>query len=300
MKQKLIILGAVVAILTGALLFYFFYLQHPSRQILAQVNEEKITLEQLNSELEKAESPLIREMLRENPQELLEGIIMKTIFLQEAKKQGLTPPVKTYKDTDKDALSPEEALIAELMKKKFSTPPTVTKEEIKAFYPLLKDRLGGQPLDKISPIIEQLIQQFKQEEAMKQYVAELRSSAKVEIDQIRLQKIASKPPESNTDEELKKALVGGKPLLVDFGANSCLPCRQLRPILKELSKEFAGKAEILVIDVYKYQRLAADYKIAALPTLVFFDNKGKEVFRHPGAMNKDQIVAKLKEIGAGT
>ncbi len=300
MKQKLIILGAVVAILTGALLFYFFYLQHPSRQILAQVNEEKITLEQLNSEIEKAEPPLIREMLRENPQELLEGIIMKTVFLQEAKKQGLTPPVKTYKDTDKDALSPEEALIAELMKKKFSTPPTVTREEIKAFYPLLKDRLGGQPLDKVSPIIEQLIQQFKQEEAMKQYVAELRSSAKVEIDQIRLQKIASKPPESNTDEELKKALAGGKPLLVDFGANSCLPCRQLRPILKELSKEFAGKAEILVIDVYKYQRLAVDYKIAALPTLVFFDNKGKEVFRHPGAMNKDQIVAKLKEIGAGT
>jgi thioredoxin 1 len=300
MKQKLIILGAVAAILTGALLFYFFYLQHPGRQVLAQVNGEKITLEQLNGEIEKAESPLIREMLREDPQQLLEGIIMNTILLQEAKKQGLTPPTKTYKDTDKDALSPEEALIGELMKKKFSTPPTVTKEEIKAFYPLLKDRLGGQPLEKVAPVIEQLIRQFKQEEEMKQYVAELHSSAKIEIDQIRLQKIASKPPESNTDEELKKALAGGKPLLVDFGANSCLPCRQLRPILKELSKEFAGKAEILVIDVYKYQRLAADYKIAALPTLVFFDNKGKEVFRHPGAMSKDQIAAKLKDLGAGT
>ncbi|OGP74964.1 MAG: hypothetical protein A2V86_17350 [Deltaproteobacteria bacterium RBG_16_49_23] len=131
-------------------------------------------------------------------------------------------------------------------------------------------------------------------------MAELFTSSKIEIDQIRLQKIASKPPESDTEEDFKKALSGGKPLLVDFGANSCLPCRQIRPILKELSKEYSGKAEILVVDVYKYQNLAKEYKITALPTLVFFDSKGKEIFRHPGAMNKDQIVAKLKEIGAGT
>jgi thioredoxin 1 len=299
MKRKIIVFGAIIIVLAGVLLFYFFYLQHPSRQVLAQVNGEKITLEQFNKELEKVESPL-KEMLRENPQQLLDGIIMNRVFLQEAKKQGLTPPIKTYKDTDKDALSPEEALIGELIKKKFSTPPTVTKEEIKTFYPMLKDRLGGQPLDKVSPIIEQFIREMKQQEEMKQYVTELRTSAKVETDQIRLEKIASKPPESNSEEDMKKAFAGGKPLLVDFGANSCLPCRKLRPILKELSKELAGKAEILVIDVYKYQHLAKEYKIQALPTLVFFDNKGKEVFRHPGAMNKDQIVAKLKEIGGGT
>ncbi|MDO9351827.1 MAG: thioredoxin domain-containing protein [Deltaproteobacteria bacterium] len=299
MKRKTIIIGAMIVVLAGVLLFYFFYLQNPGWQVLAQVNGEKITVGEFNRELKKVESPL-KEMLRENPQQLLEGIIMNRVFLQEAKKQGLTPPIKTYKDTDKDALSPEEALIGELMKKKFSTPPTVTKEEIKTFYPLLKDRLGGKPLDQVSPIIEQFIRELKQQEEMKQYVTELRASAKVETDQIHLQKIASKPPESNTEDELKKAFAGGKPFLVDFGANSCLPCRQLRPILKEIGKEYAGKAQILVIDVYKYQHLAKEYKIQALPTLVFFDNKGKEVFRHPGAMNKDQIVAKLKEIGAGS
>ncbi|MDO9122831.1 MAG: thioredoxin domain-containing protein [Deltaproteobacteria bacterium] len=299
MKRKTIIIGAIIVVLAGVLLFYFFYLQNPGWQVLAQVNGEKITVGEFNRELKKVESPL-KEMLRENPQQLLEGIIMNRVFLQEAKKQGLTPPIKTYKDTDKDALSPEEALIGELMKKKFSTPPTVTKEEIKTFYPLLKDRLGGKPLDQVSPIIEQFIRELKQQEEMKQYVTELRASAKVETDQIHLQKIASKPPESNTEDELKKAFAGGKPFLVDFGANSCLPCRQLRPILKEIGKEYAGKAQILVIDVYKYQHLAKEYKIQALPTLVFFDNKGKEVFRHPGAMNKDQIVAKLKEIGAGS
>ncbi len=299
MKQKIIILGVALVLLVAALLFYFFYLQHPSRQVLAQVNGEKITLLQFNKALEKVESPM-KEMFREDPQQFLEGIIMQTILLQEAKKEGLTPPLRTYKDTDKEALSPEEALIVELMKKKFSTPPVVTKEEIKALYPIVKDRLGGQPLEKVSPFLEELIRQAKQEEEMKRFIGQLRTSAQVEVDQIRLQKIAIKPPESDTEEEFKKALASGKPLLVDFGANTCLPCRQLRPILKELEREFAGKAEILVIDVYKYQGLAREYKIIALPTLVFFDANGKEVFRQPGVMSKEQIAGKLKEMGAGT
>jgi thioredoxin 1 len=71
----------------------------------------------------------------------------------------------------------------------------------------------------------------------------------------------------------------------------------MRPVLKEISKEHIGKADILVIDVYKYQNLAREYKIQLIPTLVFFDVKGKEVFRHVGILEKEKIVAKLKEIG---
>jgi len=71
----------------------------------------------------------------------------------------------------------------------------------------------------------------------------------------------------------------------------------LRPVLKDVGKEYSGKASVLVIDVYKYQNLARDYKVALIPTLVFFDSKGKEVFRHLGVLDKEKIVAKLKEIG---
>jgi thioredoxin 1 len=73
----------------------------------------------------------------------------------------------------------------------------------------------------------------------------------------------------------------------------------MRPILKEVGKEYAGKASVLVIDVYKYQGLARDYKVQLIPTLIFFDSKGKEVFRHMGVLDKDKIIAKLKEIGMG-
>jgi len=295
MKQKIIIIGVIIIlILAGA--FYFFYFGNPSRQNLAQVNGEIITVEQFNKELSLLETPL-REMYREQPQQFLEGIIIKTLLLQEAKKQNISAPVKTYKDATKDPISPEEGVIAGLMKKKFSAQPAVTKEEIKTFYSLFKDRMEGKSLEQATPAIEQIIREGKQQEEARQFIAEIRSSAKVEIDQIRLEKIAAKPPESNTEDDFKKAIISGKPVLVDFGANSCLPCRQLRPVLKEIAKEHTGKANILVIDVYKYQNLAREYKIQLIPTLVFFDIKGKEVFRNVGVLEKEKIVAKLKEIG---
>lgn len=297
MKRKIIILGvAIIILLAGAFLFYFFYLGSPSRQALAQVNGESITVEQFNKELAKVEDPL-SQMYREEPSQFLEGLIVRTLLLQEAKKQGISPPVKTFKDTEKETLSPDEILITELVKKKFSSPPTVTPEEIKAFYNLFKNRMGGKSLDQVAPLIEQIIQEGKQQEQLGKYVNELRNAAKVEMDQDRLKKIAVKPPESNTEEEFKKAVTGGKPVLVDFGANSCVPCRQMRPILKEVSNEYAEKAIVLVIDVYKYQNLAREHKIQMLPTFVFFDSKGKEVFRQVGIMDKEKIVAKLKEIG---
>jgi thioredoxin 1 len=160
--------------------------------------------------------------------------------------------------------------------------------------------MEGKPLKEVAPAIEQYIREVKQEQALAEFVEELRKNAKVDINQERLQKIAAKPPEMNTEEELKQALTSGKPVLVDFGANSCLPCRQLRPVLKEIGAEYSEKARILTIDVYKYQNLAREHKVLMLPTLVFFDSKGKEVFRNIGVMEKEKIVAKLKEIGVGT
>jgi thioredoxin 1 len=300
MRRKIIIFGAItIAVLVAAFLFYFLYLGNPSRQTLAQVNDEKITVEQFNKEVVKMEDPL-REMFQEEPLQFLEGMIVKRLLLLEAKKQGLSAPVKTFKDTAKDSLSPEEALVIAFMEKKFSSPPEVTRKEIEQFYSMFKDRMGGKPLNQVAPILEQIIREGKQRERVEQFIKELRNTAKIEIDQDRIKKISVKPPESNTDEDFKKIIVSGKPFLVDFGANSCIPCRQMRPVLKEIDEEYAGKTKVLIIDVYKYQDLAREYKVQLIPTLVFFDSKGKEALRHVGVLDKKTIVAKLKEIGMET
>ncbi|KPK95183.1 MAG: hypothetical protein AMJ94_00500 [Deltaproteobacteria bacterium SM23_61] len=120
----------------------------------------------------------------------------------------------------------------------------------------------------------------------------------MDINESRLKDLTALPPPTNTNEEFQQAIKSGKPLLVDFGANSCMPCRQLRPILKEIEKELAEKARILIIDVYEYKDLAREYRVQLIPTLIFFDKTGKEMYRHVGAWDKDSIVEKLKEAGA--
>jgi len=300
-KRRPILFGAIaVVVLAGASLFYFLYLQSPSRQILARVNDDKITVDQFNKELAKVEPALIRDMLREEPNNLLERMIVRSLLLQEAKKQGVSAPVKTYKDAAANPLPLEESIIAELIGKKFSSPPEVTREEIEGFYKMYKDRMEGKSLKEVAPAIEQYIREAKSREVLGQFLEEIRKNAKVDINQAQVQKVAVKPPEMNTEDEVKQALTSGKPVLVDFGANSCLPCRQMRPVLKEIATEYSEKAKVLVIDVYKYQNLAREHKVLMLPTLVFFDSKGKETFRNVGLMEKEKIVGKLKEIGMGT
>jgi thioredoxin 1 len=239
-------------------------------------------------------------MVREEPNNLLERMIVRMLLLQEAKKQGVSAPVKTYKDAAANPVSPEESIIAGLIGKKFPSPPEVTREEVEGFYKMYKNQMEGKPLKEVAPAIEQYIREAKSREALGQFLEDIRKNAKVDINQAQLQKVAVKPPEMNTEEELRQALTSGKPVLVDFGANSCLPCRELRPVLKEIGAEYSEKAKILVIDVYKHQNLAREYKVLMLPTLVFFDSKGKETFRNVGAMEKEKIVGKLKEIGMGT
>ena len=153
-KRKPLVFGAIaIVVVAGAILFYFFYLQHPSRQILVRVNEDKITVDQFNKELAKVEPALIREMLREEPNNLLERMIVRALLLQEAKKQGVSAPVKTFKDAAANPLPPDESIIAELIGKKFPAPPEVTREEVEGFYKMYKGRMEGRPLKEVAPAI---------------------------------------------------------------------------------------------------------------------------------------------------
>jgi thioredoxin 1 len=91
--------------------------------------------------------------------------------------------------------------------------------------------------------------------------------------------------------------VKGMVTLVDLGANACLPCKMMAPILTKLEKEYRGRAAIVFIDVWKAQGQAERYGILAIPTQIFFTKEGKEVFRHTGFMSEKEIVAQLKKMG---
>jgi len=295
MRPRSIIIGAIlIVVLAGASLFYLFYSGESGGQVLATVNGEKITVEHFNQEIAKVKEPN-RGIIKENPAKFLEGMIIRRLVLQEAKKQSLLPAKE--KKGPEGSVSSEGAVIKEFLEKRISSVPAVSQQEVETFYEIYKDRMEGRPLEQVAPMIEQIIRQGKQQEQLEQFIGEIRKSASVEINKERLQKIAAKPPDSNTEEDFSKAFKSGKPVLVDFGSNSCIPCRQMRPILQEIRKEHSGKAEVLVIDVYKYQNLAREHKIRMIPTLIFFDSNGKEVHRHQGFMSKKAILEQLKKMG---
>lgn len=89
----------------------------------------------------------------------------------------------------------------------------------------------------------------------------------------------------------------GLPRLVDVGADQCIPCKMMAPILEELKREYAGRMEVEFVDVWKYREKAAQYGVRIIPTQIFYDPSGQELFRRSGFIGKDDILAKWRELG---
>jgi thioredoxin 1 len=85
-----------------------------------------------------------------------------------------------------------------------------------------------------------------------------------------------------------------KPVLVDFSAEWCGPCKALAPILKEVKDEVKDTASIIKIDVDKNPQAAGVYQVSAVPTLIIF-RQGKVLWRQSGVVPKNELVRKLKE-----
>jgi thioredoxin 1 len=98
-------------------------------------------------------------------------------------------------------------------------------------------------------------------------------------------------------EDYSKIPEKGKISLVDLGKGTCIPCKMMAPVLERVKKRFAGRAEVIVIDIrYDYDQ-ARRFEIRAIPTQIFFDRDGKEVYRHVGFMDENAIVEQFAKMG---
>lgn len=91
--------------------------------------------------------------------------------------------------------------------------------------------------------------------------------------------------------------VRGTVTMIDLGAHQCLPCQMMEPILKEIEKEYQDMAAIVFIDVNKNVAEAHNYRIRSIPTQIFYDREGNEVYRHEGFLDKASIMAQLERLG---
>ncbi len=86
------------------------------------------------------------------------------------------------------------------------------------------------------------------------------------------------------------------PRLVDLGAKKCIPCKLMAPILEELKTEYAGRLQVDFLDVSINPDYAGQYEVRVIPTQIFYNATGKELFRHEGFYSKEDILAKWKEL----
>jgi thioredoxin 1 len=102
-------------------------------------------------------------------------------------------------------------------------------------------------------------------------------------------------PRFDADESVAAAV--DMPRLVELGADKCIPCKMMAPILEELTAEYPEVFSVDFIDVWKNTDASTEYGIKVIPTQIFYAADGTELFRHEGFFAKEDILAKWREFG---
>ncbi len=87
------------------------------------------------------------------------------------------------------------------------------------------------------------------------------------------------------------------PRLIDLGAGKCIPCKAMEPILEALRHDFHDQFQVTFIDVWQDRAAGEAYGIRMIPTQIFFDAEGNELFRHEGFYSREDILGKWRELG---
>lgn len=98
-----------------------------------------------------------------------------------------------------------------------------------------------------------------------------------------------------TSENVKELLASDKPLVLDFWAEWCAPCRAISPVIEKLSHDFEGKVNIGKCNIGVYDEIAVDFSIRAVPRILFFKG-GKLVDKQVGSIDEEALRARIKNL----
>ena len=95
-------------------------------------------------------------------------------------------------------------------------------------------------------------------------------------------------------ESFRELIQSEKPVLVDFYADWCGPCKAMEPVVREIAKSVEGKARVVKVDIDRQIQIAQTYNVNAVPTFIVFKN-GNIIWRHPGMIDKKTILSVLMQ-----
>ncbi len=93
------------------------------------------------------------------------------------------------------------------------------------------------------------------------------------------------------DEKIKE----GKPLIVDMGSDTCVPCKMIKPVLEEIAEEYKGDLNVIILDVHEYMEIAQELGVMSIPTQFFYDKEGKMLGQHVGFLPKESFEQIISE-----
>ena len=95
-------------------------------------------------------------------------------------------------------------------------------------------------------------------------------------------------------ESLSQLIQSERPVLVDFFATWCGPCKAMEPVIKDVAKTVEGKVRVVKVDIDKQRQIASQYNVNAVPTFMIFKN-GNMIWRHPGMIDKSSLLNMLNQ-----
>jgi thioredoxin 1 len=262
-----------------------------NEDVLAVVNGEEITRRALNQQFETLPQQY-KEYFKDDKTGFLEELVSRQLLLQAARRENIQKQPE-YKTAVAQNPGQEEQVVINLLLKNIVADVSITESELREFFDQYKDQLPVKDYDAVKEQLRPMALEEKQRLTIEEYINNLKSTAKI----IRNEKWIETQEALTTDNPLNNTLKRGQPVVVDFGRGTCMPCKMMEPILKKLEKKYQGRASILILDVDEYRSLSRKYRVMVIPTQVFFDSNGKEVYRHQGFMSEADIIAKLKELG---
>ncbi|MGC8863480.1 MAG: thioredoxin family protein [Armatimonadota bacterium] len=247
---------------------------------IATAENFRITSKDLDEQINKAPA-YIRDEMRNYPVYVLEDCVTDRLITLEAKEWAAS----SGRDPDSDSQLVRDYLDTQRPK------PTVTEEEAAEFYKEHSKLYGDLPFERIRDAVIGYLADERQTQAQNQFKADASKRHKVRVSAswlaLEYKKWAANP--------IEKARTSGKPTFVNFSVIGC--CDKTFPVVEDFRRSHADKVNVVFVHVGQEEVLAGMYGIRTIPVQIFFDKDGKEHFRHTGFLSKEQILAKLSEMG---